>query len=121
MRFDLVDGRRNLVIQHQVDQPVGVKIADAYSTDPFVPIKALHVPPGSVYVAVRLMDQIKIQVIMLQFSKGCLERRLGPAVAGVFQPQLCGNEYSSRATPLRLMALPTASSLSYDAAVSISR
>jgi len=92
VRLDLVHRGRDLVVLDQVDEPIGVEVRDADRTDPAFPVEVLHRPPLAVVVAVRLVDQIQIEVVQAQAPKRCLERPLGVVLAGVLDPEFGGDE-----------------------------
>ncbi len=75
--FDLVDRRGDVVVDDQVHHAVGVEVADADGADPALPVERLHVPPGAVDVAVRLVDQVEVQVVQSQPLQRPLERAPG--------------------------------------------
>ena len=58
MGFYLVDGRPDLIVDDQIDEPVGVKITDTDGPDSPCLVKLLHGPPFTVYVAVRLVNEV---------------------------------------------------------------
>jgi hypothetical protein len=63
--FDLVDRRRDVVVVDQIDQAVGVEVADPNGTDQAVAVQLLHGSPGAV-VAERLVDQVQVEVVQIQ-------------------------------------------------------
>src|SRR6185369_9713073 len=92
MRFYLVDCRCHLVVNDEIHDPVRLEIADADRTDFAFPTQLFHGPPGTVDIAVRLMDQIQIQIIQLQPGQRFIERLPGSFVARILDPELGGDK-----------------------------
>lgn len=65
---------------------------DADGPDASFPVQSLHGPPGAVIVAVRFMDEVKVQVIHAQFLAGKFEGLQCIVIAVVLYPQLRGQE-----------------------------
>jgi hypothetical protein len=67
VRFYLVNSGNDFVMDDQVYQPVGLKVA--YTNCPYFAffIKLLHCPPLAINITKWLMDEVKVQVIQLQF------------------------------------------------------
>jgi hypothetical protein len=90
--LDLIDRWRHLVVQHEIEQPVRIEIADADGAYAPGLVQFLHRAPGTVDVAIRLVDQPEIEIVELQLVERALERRLGAFVAGILDPQFRGDE-----------------------------
>jgi hypothetical protein len=56
--LDLVDRRRGFVVVDQIDQAVGVAVADTDGPDQALAVQLLHDSPGAVVIAERLVDQV---------------------------------------------------------------
>ena len=61
--LDLIDRRRGFVVVDQIDQAVGVEVADTDGPEQALVVQLLHGSPGAVVVAERLMDQIQVEVV----------------------------------------------------------
>ena len=66
MGFDLVDRRHHFVVDDQIHQAVGVKVADADGSGAAFLVQLLHRSPGAVHIAEGLVDQIQVQIVELQ-------------------------------------------------------
>ena len=65
MGFDLVHGRRHLVMAYHVHDPVGWEVAEADGADPTFTIQFFHRSPGAIHIPKGLVDQVQIQSIEL--------------------------------------------------------
>ena len=75
--LDLIDGRDDVVVLDEVDEPVGVEVGDADRSDQTLVEQSLHGPPGAVVVAERLMDQIQVHTFQPEPVERPLEGRPG--------------------------------------------
>ena len=110
--LDLVDGRRDLVVVDQVDEPVGVEVRDADRADQAVAVQLLHRAPGAVVVAERLVDQVQVEVVEpepLRARRRTRAWRCSSPASWIHS--LVVTNSSSRGMPLVAIARPTASSL----------
>jgi hypothetical protein len=57
------DGRLDLVVVDQVDEPVEVEARDADGARQTVALQLLHGAPGAVVVAEGLVDQVQAEVV----------------------------------------------------------
>ena len=92
MGFDLIDRRRDLVVQNQVLKAVGVEVRHTDGADAALAVKLLHGAPRTVDVAVRLVDQIEVQIVQPQLRHRLLERLSGRLITRVADPQFRGDE-----------------------------
>jgi len=90
--FDLVDRRRNLIECHQIEQTVGVEIADADCAQLAATVSLLHRAPRTVHIAERLVDQVQIEIVELQPLQRLVDRQPGRFVTGFLNPQFAGDE-----------------------------
>lgn len=86
MRFILVDGRRGFIMKHKIHDSVGIEIADANSPNRSGKVQFLHGSPSPVNVSIRLVDEIEVKIIELQFVQRSLEGELGSFITGVLDP-----------------------------------
>ena len=63
MSLDLVDGRRDLVLIDQVDQPIHREVRDPDGPDSALPLEFLHRPPLAVVVAEGLVNQVQVDIV----------------------------------------------------------
>jgi hypothetical protein len=92
VRLDLVDGRRDVVVLDEVDEPVGVEVGDADGLDQAVAVEVLHSPPGAVVVADGLVDEVQVEVVQAKALQGLLEFALGGVFTRVLDPHFGGDE-----------------------------
>lgn len=71
--FDLIDRRRDLVVDDQVNHAVSLKIRDADRSDLTLLIEFFHRSPFAIDIAVGLMDEIQIYIIQLQAIEGVIK------------------------------------------------
>ena len=90
--LDLVHRGRDLVVQHEVHDAVGIEVADADRADFPCPVQFLHGPPGAVNVAIGLVDQVEVEIVELKLVQRTLERCLSAIVTRVLNPQLGRDE-----------------------------
>jgi hypothetical protein len=92
VRLDLVDGRGDLVLIDQVDQPIHREVRHTDRPDSALPKEVLHRTPLAVVVAEGLVDQIEVEVVQAEALKRLLKGALGVGFAGVLDPNLGGDE-----------------------------
>ena len=92
MGLDLVDGRDDLVVVDQVDEPVGEEVRYADRADSPFGVELLHGPPRSVVVAEGLVDEVQVQRLQAEFVHRTFEGLPGRALAGVGDPQFRRDE-----------------------------
>lgn len=93
MGLDLVDGGGDLVVDDQVEQPVGVEVGDTYRLRCACAVEGFHGAPLSVDIAEGLVHQVQVEVVQTQPGQRGLERALGVVLGGcVLDPQLGGDE-----------------------------
>ena len=66
VRFDLVDGGHDLVMNDEIHDAVRMKVADPDSSYTALTIQLFHRTPRTVNVTVGLMDKIKIEIVELK-------------------------------------------------------
>jgi hypothetical protein len=106
----LVDRRRHLVEHHDVHQAVRVEVADADGAQLARLVGLFHRAPGSMHVAVRLVDQVQVQVVQLQAAQRLVDGLACALVAGVLDPELAGDEELVTRHAAGRRPLPTAAS-----------
>ena len=121
VRLDLVDRRRDFVVQDEVHHAVGVEVAHADGVDAALRGTA---PPSPATRRTRRRTaggSGRGRGSRAEPLQRAVERRLGLVVPGVRDPELGGDEELLARHAAPLDALPTASSFPYEAAVSIRR
>ena len=73
VNFNLVHRRGHVVKGDKVGQSVWMEVADANGANFACLLQFFHGTPGSMDIAVRLMNQIKVNVIKLQPIQGAFE------------------------------------------------
>ena len=65
MKFDLVNGWHDLVMNDEIHYAVRIKVADPDRSDTALTIQLFHRTPRAVNVTVGLMDKIKVEIVEL--------------------------------------------------------
>jgi len=92
VHFDLVDRGRDLVMDHQVHEAVGLKVGDADGPDFALLIQLFHGAPFAINIAEGLMDEVEVEVIELQPFQGIFEGLPGTLITVSLDPQFGGDE-----------------------------
>jgi hypothetical protein len=80
-------------VDDEVDQPVGVEVRDPDGARGALRVEVLHGVPLTVDVAVRLVNQVEVDVVEPEALKRRLERAPGVVPGGaVLDPELGGDE-----------------------------
>ena len=66
VRFDLVDGWRDLVMNDEIHYTVWMKVADPDRSYTAFTIQLFHRPPRAINVTVGLMDKIEVEIVKLK-------------------------------------------------------
>ncbi|MBB6404475.1 hypothetical protein HNP00_001788 [Arthrobacter sp. AZCC_0090] len=113
--FELVDGRDDLAVVDEVDQPVQVEVRNPYRAGEAVLVDFLHGAPLAVVVPERLVDQVQVEVVHSEPAERVVEGALGvvlnTACRGVLDPELGSDEQFLTGDAAVLDAAPTAASL----------
>ncbi len=119
--LNLFDSRSDGMVDHQVGNPIRVKVGNPDGLDLPLFVQLFHGPPLPIDVAIGLMDEVEVQIIQLKPVQRALERPQGTFVPILLDPELGGDEQLAPCKPLSLIPLPTDSSFWYEAAVSMCR
>ena len=93
VRFNLINGRNDAVVQHQIHYTVGVEVGNTDGADFTRLYCRLHCPPRAMHIAIRLVDQIQIQIIQAEFLQRSVDGFGGGGLTGILHPQLGGDEH----------------------------
>ena len=97
----LVDRRRDFGELAQVDQAVGIKVADADGAQLASPVGLLHGAVGAVIVTERLVNQQQIDVVGVQFLQRAVDGGLCLLISGIGYPYFsCDKEFLPRKSAL---------------------
>ena len=69
MRLDLVHRRHNLVMNDEIHDPIRWEVADADGADHAFLNQLLHCPPRAVDIAIRLVNEVEIEICLLYTSR----------------------------------------------------
>ena len=75
--FHLIDGRNDLVVTDQVNEPVGVEVRDSYRADESIFIHRLQVSPCCIDIAIRPMQKHQVEVVRTELLHGFHKRSPG--------------------------------------------
>lgn len=70
MSFQLIHGGFYLVVQEQVLETFAGETRNPDGTNPTFLVKPFHRPPGSIIIAIGLVNQIKVEIIQSQLLHG---------------------------------------------------
>ncbi|MOA21004.1 hypothetical protein D3C78_1414800 [compost metagenome] len=94
--FDLIDGGNDLVVKHEIQQAVGIEVADADRADATGLIQLFHRTPSAIDITKRLVDEPEVQIVELQLVQGTFESGLRALVCRVLNPELgCDKQIAS--------------------------
>ncbi|MNV94139.1 hypothetical protein D3C71_1889100 [compost metagenome] len=88
MDFNLIDGGDDLVVKHEIQQAVGIEVADTDRADATRLIQLFHRTPSAIDITKRLVDEPEVQIVELQLVQGTFESGLRALVCRVLDPEL---------------------------------
>ena len=90
--FDLIDRRRDLVMNHQVHDAIRLKVGNPDRSDFALLVQFLHRAPLTIHIAEGLMNQIQVNVIQLQALQGIFKGFSCALVALALNPKFGRDE-----------------------------